>query len=89
MNRVGSAAKEIGAATYKSPGKNLIKLFGGKNSTNIMLKQNQRWINRMTKWGVKITDIGMDIYRPSRSIFYAMEASSTKTYFNLFTMLLH
>ncbi len=88
MSRVGNAARQIGAATYKSPGKNLIKVFGGKNATNIMMKQNQRWINRMVNWGVKITDIGIDYSRVIRSNFYLMESLSTKSYWNLMVKLL-
>ena len=82
MSRVSSAAKHIGAATYKSPGKQFIKMFGGKNAVNIMKSQNTQWINRMVKWGVKITDIGVDVARPAihRSVFYALEVSATNSY---------
>ena len=90
MGRVTSAAKDLGAATYKAPGKGLVNLFCKNNATNIMMRQNQNWIKRMMKWGVKITDIGIDIYRPAanRSIFYAMESAMSYGYGNLFIRLL-
>jgi hypothetical protein len=85
MDRVNGAAKQIGAATYKSPGKQLVKLFCGKNATDIMMSQNANWINRMMRWGVNITDVGVNTLRSS-SIFYAMEATAVSGYWNLAKM---
>lgn len=92
MGRVNKAAKSIGAATYKAPGKGLIKAFGGKNATKTMMNQNKAWMNRIMKYGVKITDIGINVSRPlsiGRSPFYAMEKATVSGYGNLTSMLWH
>ena len=74
MSRVEAAAKQVGALTYKAPGKNIVKIFGRTKAFEINKALNKAWIKRMTRWGVKIYDIGLDLTRISRSPFYAIEA---------------
>ena len=88
MNRVNSAAKQVGAATYKAPGKNLVKMLGKSKAFEINKSLNNAWIKRMTRWGVKVIDIGLDTTRLviNRSPFYAVETIATKGYWNLSKM---
>ena len=87
MSRVEAAAKQVGALTYKAPGKNIVKIFGRAKAFEINKALNKAWIKRMTRWGVKIYDIGLDLTRISRSPFYAIEAGVTASYWNLLKML--
>lgn len=87
MTRVTSAARQVGAVTYKAPGMNIVKIFGKSKAFAINKALNKAWINRMMRWGVKIYDIGYDVARVSRSPFYAIEKAATKGYWNLFKML--
>ena len=87
MSRVEAAAKQVGALTYKAPGKNIVKIFGRTKAFEINKALNKAWIKRMTRWGVKIYDIGLDLTRISRSPFYAIEAAVTAGYWNLIKML--
>lgn len=87
MSRVEAAAKQVGALTYKAPGKNIVKIFGRTKAFEINKALNKAWIKRMTRWGVKIYDIGLDLTRISRSPFYAIEAGVTASYWNLLKML--
>ena len=87
MSRVEAAAKQVGALTYKAPGKNIVKIFGRAKAFEINKALNKAWIKRMTRWGVKIYDIGLDLTRISRSPFYAIEAAVTAGYWNLIKML--
>ena len=86
MNRVNAAAKQIGALTYKAPGKNIVKIFGKDKAFELNKALNKAWINRMKRWSVKIYDIGLDLTRTERSEFYAIEATVTAGYWNLFKM---
>ena len=87
MKRVNTAAKQIGALTYKAPGKNIVKIFGKAKAFEINKALNQAWIKRMVRWGVKIYDIGLDVARNTRSPFYAIEAAVTAGYWNLIKVL--
>ena len=87
MNRVNQAARATGAATYKGmPGFKLVKAFkGAKYAENLALTHNKAFISRMTNWGVKFIDIGLDlgnVERTSRSIFYAAESQLLRNYWN-------
>lgn len=84
MKRVNAAAKSIGAVTYKAPGKGIVKIFGKETAYNMNMSLNRSWINRMTRLGVKISDIGFDIMRSatSRSPFYQMESEALVGYIN-------
>ena len=92
MTRVAKYANSAGQAVYKGmPGYNIVKfLKGGTTANKLAMAHNEAFIKRMMRWGVKITDIGMDISKFPRSQFYLMEASNTNAYFNLIKlMMLH
>ena len=88
MSRVNAAAREIGAATYGAPGKNLVRVLGKDAAFEANKALNKAWIERMVRWGVKITDIGIDVTRSvlMRSPFYAIEAAVVNGYWNLIPM---
>ncbi len=87
MSRVETAAKQIGALTYKAPGKNIVRILGRAKAFEVNKALNNAWIKRMVRWGVKIYDIGMDLTRITRSPFYAIESVVTAGYWNLIKML--
>ena len=87
MSRVDAAAKQIGALTYKAPGQNIVKILGKAKAFELNKALNKAWIKRMARWGVKIYDIGLDFTRATRSPFYAIEATVTADYWNLFEVL--
>ncbi len=89
MSRVNAAANQIGAVTYKAPGKNIVKVFGKDKAFMINKSLNRAWINRMKRFGIKVTDIGLDLSREisKRSPFYAIEKTSINGYWNLSKML--
>lgn len=84
MSNVNSAAKQVNGVTYKGmPGYKIVKFFKGQNyADDLAMAHNARWINRMTSWGVKITDIGIDVTREAskRSAFYAIEFDVVRNY---------
>ena len=82
MTRVTKYASSAGQAVYKGmPGYKLIRFFKGETvARKLAIAHNERFIKRMMRWGVKITDIGIDAMRPNRSWFYFMEAILTKGY---------
>lgn len=70
MSRVEAAAKQVGALTYKAPGKNIVKIFGRAKAFEINKALNKAWIKRMVRWGVKVYDIGLDLTRITRICRY-------------------
>ena len=92
MTRVTKYANSAGQAVYKGmPGYKVIKFFkGGEIANKMAMAHNETFIKRMMRWGVKITDIGMEIAKFPRSQFYLMEMFNTRGYFNLVKlMMLH
>jgi RHS repeat-associated protein len=85
MSRVNRVARHTQAATYKGmPGYKAVKFFKGEAAANKMgMANNEAWINRMMKYGVKISDIGLDSARAVRSPSYFMESMLTRGYSNL------
>ena len=51
MSRVEAAAKQVGALTYKAPGKNIVKIFGRAKAFEVNKALNNAWIQRMVRWG--------------------------------------
>ena len=90
MTRVANYANSAGQAFYKGmPGYNLVRFFKGETvAHNLALAHNKAFIKRMMRWGVTITDIGMDIAKTSRSSFYMIENSLTQNYTMLIRMLM-
>ena len=88
MSRVHAYAGKLGAKSFEMPGKSIIGLLGKQKSVEIMLNQNRNWINRMIRFGVKITDVGFDFTKSAHSSFYIMERLATENYYNLFINLL-
>ena len=88
MTRIESLAETNGQLTYKgTPGYKFLSAFGNRGKTiahNLSLIHNQHFIERMMKWGVKIVDYGIDVFRDGRSFYYLMETIVSNGYWNLF-----
>ena len=74
MTRVHAQANLIGAGTFKpSKGANLLYKIFPKLGSALTMSENMTWIRRVIASGVDIVDIGIDLKRAERSIFYSME----------------
>ena len=74
MSRVHAQADLIGAGTFKaSKGANLLYKIFPKLGSALTMSENMTWIRRVIASGVDIVDIGIDLTRANRSIFYSME----------------
>lgn len=81
MGRVHSTANAIGAGTFKaSKGANFLYKVFPKLGSAITMSENTTWIRRVIASGVDIVDIGIDVTRLNRSIFYSMELRSVLKY---------
>ncbi len=91
MTRLTKVANSSGQAVYKGmPGFKVVKFFRGQEvAERLAMAHNKNFINRMMRWGVKISDYGMSITKIlPRSPFYAMESSLTSSYWNLIKMMM-
>ena len=74
MSRVHAQSDLIGAGTFKaSKGANLLYKIFPKLGSALTMSENMTWIRRVIASGVDIVDIGIDLKRANRSIFYSME----------------
>jgi MFS family permease len=72
--RVATKAEQIGAGTYeKMPGYNLISKISTRVANRLSLAHNATWIHRVHRSGVAVVDMGIDVNRTTRSVFYRME----------------
>lgn len=91
MTRLTRVANSSGQAVYKGmPGFKAVRFFRGQEfAERLAMAHNRNFINRMMRWGVKISDYGMSITKMlPRSPFYAMESSLTSSYWNLIKMMM-
>lgn len=65
MDRVKSAANELGASYYRA--------WNNAPDKATLMRRNGEWIKRVAKEGHVIIDIGIDKARTVRSDFYKME----------------
>ena len=86
MTRFTTVANNMGAKTYGGlPKYNFIEKQFGKNiAQELGLSHNRLWIKRMLHLRANVTDIGLNLYQPTRSINYAMEIYEVLRYYIFF-----